>query len=670
MGRSLGAGLSGVVTYLVRDGVAIIEIDHHPLNALSPPIRRDLDAALVRAEATEDVGAVVLRGRGKSFGSGTDPAASVAASVAGRTAPGLQAICGRIDTFPKPVIAAVHGTVMGNSADLAVAAHYRVAQHGTAIGFPEVRLGLLPAGGATQRLPRLVGAEVAIAMLRTGRPVGIASGSRNGLADRIVQDKCGVAAFALARELIAAGAGPRPASSRSERMSDPATWLDAVAAARAGLAADALPVMSEILNCVEAALLLPYEEGLAFDQAAAEGLRVSDIAAALCHMARAERRALALPATLGAEPRDVDCVGICARDDRAAPLVVGCLDAGLSVVMSAEDESGLEDLYARIGELFDVRCTAGTLSEDDVDDRLDRLTMLCGYQGFGTAQVILDAASSGPQDAARRWSSIDAIAPAGAVFAATMSDVALDALSRATQRPGDVLGLHFSGGAAAEIVTLPTVSRHAVATIFMLARRLGKLPVRSVDVRGEGIAARLLVALDRAADALVEQGAAPEDIDDALTDWGLAEGVFEGRVRRGLPAGGQFREEPALAAQGGGGAAFPNDPGLKARFPAPRRLSPDTIQRTCLAAVVNEGARMLTEGVARMPSDIDVLAVHGLGYARRTGGPMQAGDSAGLLSLRRALPRLGEAGGIGGQPSPLLDNLIKNGRGFDSLNSG
>lgn len=666
----MGAGLSAVVTYLVRDGVAIIEIDHPPLNALSPTIRRDLDAALVRAGEDGDVGAVVLRGRGKSFGSGTDPSASVATTVSGRPAPGLQAICGRIDQFEKPVIAALHGTVMGNAADLAVAAHYRVAQHGTAIGFPEVRLGLLPAGGATQRLPRLVGAEVALAMLRTGRPVGIASGSRNGLADRIVQDKCGVAAFALARELIATGAGPRPAPARDERLSDPAAWLDAVAAAREGLAPDALPVMAEIANCVEAALLLPFDEGLAFDQAAAEGLRVSDIAAALCHMARAERRALAFPATLGAEAREVDCVGICVRGDGAAPLVAGCLDAGLSVVLSAEDEGGLEDCYARIGELYDARIASGALTEDAADDRFDRLTMLCGYQGFGAAQVVLDVASTGTPDAVRRWAAIDAIAPAGAVFAATMADVSLEALAKATQRPGDVLGLHFSGGAAAEIVTLPKVSRHAVATLFALARRLGKLPVRSVDARGEGIAARLIFALEGAADALVAHGAEPEDIDAALTAWGLSEGVFEGRARRGLPIDGLARPEGAVAAQGGRGAVFSPETDLRPRFPAPRRLSPDTIQRTCLAAVVNEGARMLTEGVARMPSDIDVLAVHGLGYARRTGGPMQAGDAAGLLGLRRALPRLGEAGGIGGQPSPLLDDLIKNGRGFDSLNSG
>jgi 3-hydroxyacyl-CoA dehydrogenase len=665
MMHGLGAGLSAVVTYLVREGVAIIEIDNPPMNALSPQIRRDLDAALARAETADDVGAVVLRGRGKSFGSGTDPAASLAV----RNAPGLGAICARIDAFAKPVIAALHGTIMGNSSDLAVAAHYRVAQNGTAIGFPEVRLGLLPAGGASQRLPRLVGAEVAIAMLRTGRPVGIASGSRNGLADRIVQDKCGVAAFALALELIAAGSGPRPAQSRTGRVADPATWLDAVGAARANVAKDALAVVSEIVNCVEAALLLPYDEGLAFDEAAAEGLRLSDTSAALCHMARAERRALALPAALGAEPREIQCVGICLRDDSAAALAVACLDAGFAVVLSADEERGLEECFARIGEVYDARISGRTLTEDDVDDRMDRLTMLCGNQSFGSAQMILDAASTDTAEAARRWAAIDAAAPAGAVFGVVAPGLALDTVAKATQRPGDIVGFHVLGAAAAEIVTLPKVSRHAVATAFEFARRLGRLPVRSIDASGRGgIGVRLLVALEAAADSLVSQGLDPDEIDAALTGWGLSEGVFEGRARRGDAVDGDETTLGALAAIGAGGAVFSSK--AQSRGSRPMRLSPETIQRTCLAAVVNEGARLLTEGVARMPSDIDALAVHGLGYARRTGGPMQAGDLAGLLGLRRALPRLGEAGGIGGQPSPLLDDLIKNGRGFDSLNSG
>jgi 3-hydroxyacyl-CoA dehydrogenase len=241
--------------------------------------------------------------------------------------------------------------------------------------------------------------------------------------------------------------------------------------------------------------------------------------------------------------------------------------------------------------------------------------------------------------------------------------VALDRLEKAVQRPGDLVALRLPG-AAAEIVTLPKVSRHALATVFALMRRLGRMPVRSIDGRaGGGIGLRLASALESAAEALVSQGARPEEVDAALTAWGLGEGVFAARERRGLAA------PEALAAQGGGGA-FSLDTDARVRFPAPRKLSTDTIQRTCLAAVVNEGARLLTDGVARMPSDIDVLAVHGLGYRRRVGGPMQAGDRTGLLGLRRALPRLGESGGIGGQPSPLLDDLIKNGRSFDSLNSG
>jgi 3-hydroxyacyl-CoA dehydrogenase len=648
------------VTYLVRDGVAIIEISAPPCNGLTPPVRKELDAALCRATSEPEVKAVVLRARGRSFGSMAhpdeiDPEASNAPSVRG--------LCQRLEQLSKPVVAALHGAVFGASADLATACHYRIAQAGTTLSFPDIRHGLMPSGGAARRLPHIVGAEAALDLLLGARTLDVGRALSLGLIDRQVQDKASVAAFAFARDLIARGEGPRPVEAHITWSSDPDTWLAAVARVRAGLPDDALTAARELASIVEAALLLPRDEAEAFDASAYHSLRRTDEVIALCRLGLAERRAGRLPQRLGAVPRPLGAVGVLGAGRLGMALATRLLDADLDVVLACENEDDLEEAFARIGEIYDARVAAGRLSEDDVDERLDRLRMACGFKAFGSTDVIIDVQSTSTSAAIKAALHLDPVLQAGAVMAFVSPDAAIGDVARSTSRSGDVLGLRLVGGgrkaSGAEIITLSATSRHASATTFQLLRRLGILPVMSVDdAKGLGIGARLSDAVQGAADSLLASGARFADIEVALADWAAMKAVFSSRHAAGASAAG-------LAMTAGATALAVEQPGT-----APGGLTPQAIRRLCLAAAVNEGARLISDGIALCPSDIDVLAVHTLGHRRRTGGPMTEGDLAGLLSLRRALPRIGQGDGIGGAPHPLLDDLIKNGRGFASLDAG
>lgn len=646
--------MRGNVTYLVRDGVAIVELDNGRANLATPSVRKSLSASLARAVADDAVAGIVLRARGPDFGMGSD-AELVDASHA--AAPSPHALTTQIETSPKPVIAAIQGTSGGLATDLALACHERVAQRDARISCADLKLGLIPAGGAALRLPRLVGAAMALEMLLKGRVLGAEAAREAGLVDAIVEDKAGSAAFVRAGELARESRPPKPVSSRMHWAGQPEIWLSTVRAARARLPEAALPAAREIVSIVEAAILLPVDEARAFDAAAYAMLARSEEARALSRLARSEARAAMAPQRLGAQARPVRRVAILGDRARGHAMATRCLDAGLEVIFATEGEAALEDAYVRIGEALDAKLAAGELAEEAVEARFEKLRMVCGVQAMSQADVILDMRSDDAAAAAALASRVDAVARAGAVLAHARAGVTVSAVARATSRPQDVLGLRLgepeTGGVGAEIIAPSAQSRHAMATLFTLMRRLGRLPVLSFD-EGEGIIASLGTAMMSAADAVLEMGAAHRHVAAALEDWGQVRALFEARH-----AGTDHAARPAtlgataLAVESG-------DPGHPA-------LTPKAIRRICLAAAVNEGARLLSDGVARSPGDIDVLGVHALGMRRRSGGPMCAGDLAGLLSLRRALPRRDAREGAGVAPHPLLDDLIKNGRDFQSL---
>lgn len=662
------------VSYALRDGVAILEINAPPTNALSAKLCARLAKGLARAIEKDGAGAVILRARGADFSAAIDPDEAGPGS-----AEALTELCDAIEAASRPVIAALHGAVLGPGLDLALSAHCRVAERSARLGYPEIRLGLLPAAGGTQRLPRLAGADAALDLLLSGRAIGAKKASKLGLIDRLVKVKAGVAAFALARELAAEGAPPRPTSARDEGLRDAATFLSAIRKHRGEAAAGS--VEAELVTSVEAALLLPVEAGRAFEAAARAERLAAPVTSALRHVHAAECRFSAPEDLKGVAPRDAETVGIVGHGQGGQALAMACLDAGLPVLLSGFDEALADEARHRIGAQYAQQAAAQGLDPAMAGDRLGGLRLVGGPGEVAGADLVFVTGSGIAPELLTR---LDEAAGPGSVLAVTDARARLDRLSAAARRRGTVLGLAHHGSdmlpQAVEIGSAPGADPHARATLHALIGRTGRLAIPS-GTAGPGIGARLLTRLWRAADALALRGAPITGIDAALRGWGWPEGPFEHRDRRGLACDPDGVLSPLLL-EAQAGFYQPGQPGTADpateellrleradRGLSARRVSSEMITRAALAALTDEGARLIGEGVARNPADIDLLAIHGLGLARWRGGPMLAADLAGLLPLRRALGLLAETDPTAPEPCALVDELIKNGLHFAHLNA-
>ena len=662
------------VTYALRDGVAILEIHNPPMNALSAKLCGRLAKGLARAIEEDGIGAVILRARGADFSTAIDPDDAGPGS-----AEALSELCDLIESFDRPVIAALHGAVLGPAFDLALAAHYRVAERSARLSYPEIRLGLLPSAGGTQRLPRLVGAEVALDLLLSGRAIGAKKAHKLGLVDRLVKVKAGVAAFALARELATEKAPPRAASDRDDGLQDAAAFLAAIRRARADTAPGT--VEAELVTAVEAAMLLPPEAGRAFEAAARAERLAAPVTSALRHVHAAERRFADPDDLKDIEPHRAETVGIVGGGRSGRALALASLDAGLSVILSDPDQAALEEAHRRLGEHYDRIAVQRGLADGAVEDRLAALTMVSSLSDLEAADLVFATGAETDGDLIAR---LDETARPGAVLAVTDPRAALDRLSQAAGRRGTVLALAHHRTEmvprAVEIVAPPGADPQARATLHALVQRTGRMAIPS-RTAGPGIGARLFARLWRAADALALRGAAIPEIDAALREWGWARGPFAARDRMGLASDPDGVLAPLLAEAearfyltGSADAPHPAAEELirlerAGRGLTARRVSAEIITRAALAALADEGASLIGEGVARTPADIDLLAIHGLGLARTRGGPMLAADLAGLLPLSRTLTVLAETDPTTSEPAPLVDDLIKNGRRFASLNA-
>lgn len=608
----------GEVVLAHREG-AVLEliIDHPSANALSHAVRTGLVAGIDRAKADASITAVVIRALGRSFSAGADLAELGKPSLA----PSLSEVCNRIEACPKWVVAALHGSVLGGGLELALAAHLRLSVAEARLGFPEVGLGLLPGAGGTQRLPRLIGAEAALALMLSGRAIPAAEALAIGLLDRVVAQDCAAAALAMAQAAALAGA-PIPTRVRRDGMRDPVAYQAMVRAARAELGANRLPGPVRIIDCVEAAQLLPFAQGLAFERTAYEELAALPQAAALCHAFLAERHLARMPEAHVA-PRALRQVGICgAQADPALALML--LQAGYQVVLVEADRPALVAMMEQIVARQEAMVQAGGLSPATRDADWARLTTAPGVDALAEADLVLVA------DALSLASLAEAIR-SGAVLALLGPPGEAAVGSRAA----DVLGLRLTPrGRLAEVVVWPATAPDAVATVLALLHRLGLRALR-VQAPG-GVGARLLAAGRNAAGHLVGAGLGRDAVAAALAGFGL----------------------PGLV-----GPAAPSAP---VAVPVP--ADPQAIVTRVLAALANEGARLVGQGVVQRPSDIDAALIMGQGFPRSVGGPMHWADQRGLLILRHDLHRWAvEAPEIWGV-APLIDDLISVGRGFDVLN--
>lgn len=590
--------VQSVIRAGTHGAVRVLSLAQPPLNALTDGLMSQLAGALRAAEADPTVTAIVLAGEGAQFSAGLE--AGLLGKVTGAALPGLACL---IEDLSKPVVAALQGKVLGGGMELALACHGRVAQEGTRLGLPEISLGLLPIAGSTQRLPRLVGAPIALSLLLEGKTISSVEALAMGMLDEVVAEAPVASAVALATRLAA---GPLvKTADRRDGMRDAVAYQSAITETRKRLEGGRLPAPVAVVDCVEAALLLPFDLGLAFEQARAEALAETPEASALRHAFLAEKRALAPPADLAASavPR-LGSVVILGGAGGAAEVARMALGAGLRVRLLAESRAVLTEALQRIAARHEALVAEGQLSAAAREADWARLTGGLAVEEVGETDLVL-------------------VAPE----APSLADL-----------PGPVVALGGRGplvlhpapvaGGLAHLAIAPGAPQEAQAAALAFGRRLGW----KVLVQGPGPAVdqRLRLALSRAIAALEAEGQERASIAASLASYGLG-------------AGGRSRL-PSAPAGAGPVLAF------------------------CLAAVMNEAARMVSDAVVRRPSDVDAAALLSGLFPRWEGGPVYQADERGLMALRADLRQRAETHPAIFTPAPVIDRLISQGRHFADLN--
>jgi len=686
--------------------VLVLTVDNPPVNALGVDVRRGLAAAIDAAQADPAVDVVLIVGAGRNFIGGAD----IREFGQPPQAPMLPEVCNRIEASSKPVVAAIHGAALGGGLEIALAAHYRLAVAGAKLGLPEVQLGLMPGAGGTQRAPRLIGAAASLELMLSGRHVGADEACSLGLVDRLgtSADAYGEG-LAYAQELVATRAPARRTRDAAE-LADRDAGRAAVQAARAETAKTARGLFSplKIVDAVEAAIEQPFDDGLRLERSLFLQCIDSPQRAGLIHAFFAEREVLKAPETRAAKPRAVESAGIVGGGTMGAGIAVAMLDAGLPVTMIERDEASLARGRAHVEKVYDGLVAKGRISAERRAATLARFSGSTGYDALAHADLVVEAVFEDMAVKRAVFAELDRVCKPGAVLATNTSYLDIDEIAASTSRPADVIGLHFFSPAHVmkllEIVVPARVGADVVATGFELAKTLRKTPVRAGVCDGF-IGNRILAAYRLAADYLLEDGASPYQIDQAVRDFGFAMGPFQVSDLAGGDIGWATRKRRAATRDpraryvniadrlcergwfgqktGRGWYLYPEgarqgqpDPEVLALIDderakagvTPRAFSDDEIVRRYLAAMINEGANVVHEGIALRPLDVDVTFVHGYGFPRQRGGPMKYADSVGLPQVLADIRSFAREDALFWTPSPLLVQLVERGANFDSLN--
>lgn len=670
--------MSELVRYAVDGDIAVLTIGNPPVNALSPGVPEGIRDGVERAAAAHEVSAVVLIGGGRTFIAGADikEFGKITSGERPRDV-GLNPILNAIEQSPKPVVAAIHGTALGGGLETAMACHYRVAAPGAQVGQPEVKLGLIPGAGGTQRLPRLAGVAAALEMCVSGEPVNAARALDYGIVDRIVEGDLLPAAVAFARE--AAGKPFRRTRDRDEKLTaDPALFEAARAQARKRRRLEIAPVAA--IAAIEAATRLPFDEGLAEEARLFLECLFSTQSKALIHVFFGERTVSKIPG-IGKEvtPLPIRRAAVVGAGTMGTGIAMTYLNAGIPVSLKDTDQAALERGVATIRKNHETSATKGRLSPEEVQRRLSLLTPTLDYDGAAQADIVVEAVFENMALKKQVFAEIDAAARDGAMLATNTSTLDIDGIASATRRPEWVVGHHFFSPAHVmrllEIVRGAATSPQVLATSMELARRLRKVGVVAANRRGF-IGNRMFHPYRRAAQLLVEEGATPEDVDTALYEFGMAMGPLAVGDLAGLDVGWRIRQETPAWDEGAPvpriedwlcerghfgqktGAGWylydserrPSHNPLIDEFAErarrergiePREIGEEEIVDRCLRALIEEGARVLDEKVAAGSVDIDIVYVYGYGFPAWRGGPMFYADTAALFADKRfsELPR-------------------------------
>ncbi len=683
------------VRYEAAEDIAVATVANPPVNALSAALRGALLEAVRRAEGDAAIRALVIAAEGRTFIAGADISEFGKPPVP----PTLADLVAALDACRKPVVAAIHAAALGGGLEVAMACSARIVGPGAKLGLPEVKLGLLPGSGGTQRAPRLMGAVAALRLMVEGEPLGAEAAVAAGLAEEMARDGLLGAAKALARRL-ADGGTPQPVSARDERLGP----REAFEAAAAGYArrASTEPQVAACIECVRDAFERRFPEAVARERDAFLRLLDDPRSKALRHVFFAEREAAKIPGVpAGTRPRDVRRAAVLGSGTMGAGIAMCFANAGIPVRVIETDEEASAGGLARIRGTYDASVKRGSLAAEARDARMALIEGAVGLDAAADADLIVEAVFEEMALKKEVFATLDRVARKGAVLASNTSYLDIDAMAAATGRPEDVLGMHFFSPANVmkllEVVRGASTSAEAIATAAEVGRRLGKVPVVVGNAFGF-VGNRMLARRTAQAERLLLEGAAPEEVDGALTEFGFRMGPFAMADLAGLDIGWRVRRatgkrapvadalvEAGRLGQKTGKGFYLYPDGARSGVPDPevaaliakvstdegiarRPIGREEILDRLVLPMVNEGARILEEGIAARPGDIDVVWLHGYNWPAWRGGPMHHADALGLAEVAARLSHYASSAGDESlAPAPLLARLAAEGRGFAGL---
>ena len=691
------AKITQSVDLSTRGRVAVLTVDNPPVNALSQHVRKGLHDGIKQATADGAVQAIVIACAGRTFIAGAD----ITEFGKPPAEPSLHSVLDLIEGSPKPVVAAIHGTALGGGLEVTLACHYRVGVKAARFGLPEVKLGILPGAGGTQRLPRVVGVERGLSMMVSGDPIGADEALKAGLIDEIVDGDLTAAGVAFAEKVLDERRPLRKIRDLDDKLAAVRGKPEVFANFRKSIARQTrgFRAPENIVRAVEAAVSLPFDQGLKRERELFAELLSSPESKAQRYFFFAEREAAKIPdVPADTPPRDVKKAAVIGAGTMGGGIAMNFANAGIPVTVIEMAQEALDRGLGIVRKNYEATAARGRLTAADVEKRMGLITATTDFKAAADADMVVEAVFEEMPVKKEVFAKLDAICKADAVLATNTSTLDVDEIASATKRPESVIGTHFFSPANVmrllENVRGQKSSKTTIATAMTIGRRIGKVPVL-VGVCYGFVGNRMLHQRGLQAEKLILEGAAPHQVDRVLTDFGFPMGPFAMSDLAGLDVGWRIRKGRGAKApvadricelgrfgQKTGAGYFKYEKGDRTPVPdlevekiivdvatsmgiTRRAITDEEILQRLLYPMVNEGAKILDEKIAIRASDIDVIWVYGYGWPVYRGGPMFWADSIGLRALRdRLLEFKQQSGDAFWTPAPLLDRLATEGKGF------
>jgi len=695
--------MSDLVQFTKNKDIGIITIHNPPVNALSPGVPEGILEAVERIDKDDSINAAVLIGGGRTFVAGADiKEFGKLTSGKRQRGAGMLPMLLRIEDCRKPIVMAIHGTAFGGGLELAMAGHYRVAAASAQVGQPEVKLGIIPGAGGTQRLPRLAGIAAAVEMCAEGKPISAEQALKLGIVDRLIEGDLLTGALAFARE-VAGKPVPRTRE-RNGKLGTAEENAPIFAAARETALKKQRGLMAPLaaIEAVEAAPKLPFEKGSEVEQKLFADCLFSDQSKALIHVFFGEREVAKIPDVPKETPLiPVNSAAVVGAGTMGGGIAMVLANAGIPVLLKEADQTALDRGIATIKKNYASSVKRGRLTQQFVDDCSQRIQPTLSYEGFSSADLVIEAVFEGMALKKEVFKELDRVCKPGGILASNTSTLSIDEIASSTSRPEFVIGTHFFSPANVmrllEVVRGKATAKEVIATCMQLSKKLGKVAVLVGNCMGF-VGNRMFGPYRREAQFLVEEGASVEAVDNALYEFGMAMGPLATGDLAGLDVGWRIRKEYRHLQKPGVRQPFTEDKlcelgryGQKtgagwykydeqrrqvsdpevarliagwvaeARIPH-RQIGAEEILDRCVYALVNEGARILEEGFALRAVDIDIIYLNGYGFPAYRGGPMWYADTVGLKKVYERICEFHEQHGETWTPSPLLKQLAEQGK--------